>query len=85
MLGYNDSSGCVLSWDRTTPGVSFCPGIERHPCESLSPRIERLHGSHSVPGYNDSRGVFQSRDITTPGESFSPGIERFQGTHSVLG
>ena len=38
MLGYNDSRGVVLSWDRTTPR------------ESLSPRIERLHGRHSVLG-----------------------------------
>ena len=72
MLGYNDSRGDVLSWDRTTPG------------ESLSPRIERLHENHSVLGYNDSRGVILSRDITTPWESFSPWIERLQGSYSAL-
>ena len=38
MLGYNDSRGCVLSWDRTTIEVS------------LSTRIEQLHGRHSVLG-----------------------------------
>ena len=54
MLRYNDSRGVVLSWDRTTSGVS------------LSPRIEQLHGRHSVQGQNDSRGVILSRDRTTP-------------------
>ena len=65
--------GVILPWDRTTPGESFCPGIER------------LKGSHSVLGWNDSRGVILSWDRTTPGESFCPGIERLQGSHSVLG
>ena len=32
-----------MSWDRTTPVESFCPGIER------------LQGSPSVMGWNDSR------------------------------
>ena len=54
MLRYNDYRGCVLSWDRSTLGVS------------LSPRIEQLHGRHSVLGLNDSRGVILSRDRATP-------------------
>ena len=29
VLRWNNSSGVILSWDRTTPGDSFCPGIER--------------------------------------------------------
>ena len=31
-----------MSWDGTTPGESFCPGMEQ------------LLGSHSVLGWNDS-------------------------------
>ena len=62
-----------MSWDRKTPGESFCPGIER------------LQGSHSVLGWNDSRGVILFWDGTTLGESFCPGIERLQGSLSVLG
>ena len=62
-----------MSWGRTTPGESFCPGIER------------LQGSHSVLGWNDSRGVILFWDGTTLGESFCPGIERLQGSLSVLG
>ena len=62
-----------MSWDRTTPGESFCPGMER------------LQGSLSVLGCNDSRGVILSCDLTTPLESFSPGIEQLQVSHSVLG
>ena len=54
MLGYNDSRGCVLTWYRMTPGVS------------LSPRIEQLHGRHSVLGMNNSRRIILSRDRTTP-------------------
>ena len=72
-MEWNDSRGVILSWNGTTPGESFCPGIE---C---------LQGSHSVLGWNDSRGVILSWDGTTPGESFSPGIQRFQGNLSVLG
>ena len=62
-----------MSWDKTTPGESFCPGIER------------LQGNHSVLGWNDSRGVFLFWDGTTLEESFCPGIKRLQGSHSVLG
>ena len=62
-----------MSWDRTTPGESFCPGIQR------------VQGSHTVLGLNDSRGVFLSRDGTTPEESLCSGMERLQGSHSVLG
>ena len=29
LLGMNDSRGVLLSWDGTTPGESFCPGMER--------------------------------------------------------
>ena len=72
MLGYHDSREVVLFWDRTTPGESFCSGIER------------LHESHSVLGKDDSRGVILSRDRTTPGESLSPRIERLHWSHSVL-
>ena len=63
--------GVILSRDGTTPGESFCPGMER------------LQGSPSVLGWNDSIGVLLSCDGTTPGESFCPGIERLQGCHSV--
>ena len=62
-----------MSWDRTTQGESFCPGIER------------LQGSHSVLGWNDSRGFILFWDRTTLGESFCPGIKRLQGSNSVLG
>ena len=64
--------GVLLSWDGTTKGESFCPGMER------------LQGSPSVLGWNDSRGVLLSWDGTIPGESFCPGIEQPQGSHSVL-
>ena len=83
-----------MSWDGTTPGALFCPGIEQ------------LQGSPSVLGWNDLRGVLLSWygmtpgsqswwndssgatlfwDGTTPEESFCPGIKRLQGSHSVLG
>ena len=62
-----------MFWDKTTPGESFCP------------TMERLQKSHSVPGWNDSRGVIMSWDGTTPGDSFCPGMERLLGSHSVLG
>ena len=42
--------------DGTTPGESFCPGIER------------LQGSNSVLGYNDSNAVILYWDGTTSGE-----------------
>ena len=72
-MGWNDSRGVILFWDGTTPGESFCSGIER------------LQGSPSVLGQKDSRGVILFWDGTTLGESFCPGIERLQGSHSVLG
>ena len=72
-MGWNDSRGVFLSWDRATPGLSFRPGMER------------LQGSHSDPKRNDSRGVILSLDVTTPGESFCPGMERLQGSPSVPG
>ena len=61
VLGLNDSNGIILSWDRTTPGESFCPGIERlqgvlltedgrTPGESFCSGMERLQGSLSVQG-----------------------------------
>ena len=62
-----------MTWDRTTPGESFCLGMER------------LQKSHSVQGWNYSRGVFLSWDKTTPGESLCPRMERLQRSHSVLG
>ena len=46
--GWNDSRGVILSCDGTTPEESFCPGMER------------LHGSQSVLVWNDSRGVLLS-------------------------
>ena len=58
-----------MSWDGTTPGESFCPGIER------------LQGSHSVLGWNDSRGIILSWDGTVPGESFHSRTEGIQGSH----
>ena len=51
-----------MSWDGTTPGGLFCPGMQRH------------RGSPSVLGGNDSRGVIMSFDGTTPGESLCPGM-----------
>ena len=48
MLGYNDSRGVVLSWDRTTPWEAFCY------------EIERVQGSHFVLGWNDSMRVIES-------------------------
>ena len=87
--------GVILSWDRTTPGESFSPGIER------------LQGSHSVLGWNDSRGGIQSwngttpgnhsdlgyngswvvipfQDRRTPGESFRPRKEQLRASQAVL-
>ena len=61
--GQKDSRGVIQSWDRTTPGESFCTGMEQ------------LQGSLSVLGWNDSRGVILSWDGKTPGELFCPGIE----------
>ena len=58
-----------MSWDGTTPGESFRPGIER------------LQGSHSVLGWNDSRGIILSWDGTVPGESFHSRTEGIQGSH----
>ena len=91
VLGWNDSRGVLLSWNGTTPGESFCPGIDRlqrshsvmgwnDSSESFCPRIERLQGCHSVLGWNDSKGVVLSWDGTTPGESFCPGLKRPQGS-----
>ena len=62
-----------MSWDRTTQGESFRPGIER------------LQWSYSVLGYNESIGVILYWDRMTAGESFCPGIERLQGSQYVLG
>ena len=28
VLGCSDSRGVIMSWDGTTPGESFCPGME---------------------------------------------------------
>ena len=61
VLGWIDSSGVILSQDRTTPGESFSPGIERlqgvflswdetTPGESFSPGIEQLQGRLHVLG-----------------------------------
>ena len=63
----------ILSRIGTTPGESFCPGMER------------LQGSHSVQGWNESRGVMLSWDGTIPVESIHPRTEGFQWSHSVLG
>ena len=84
VLGWNDSTGVILSWDGLTPGESFY--IE----------MERLQGSNSVLGWNNNWGVLLSWDRTTPGESFCPGgttagesfcsgIQRPQGSYSVQG
>ena len=62
-----------MSWDGTTPGESFCPGMEQ------------LQGSPSVLGWNDSRGIILSWDGTNPWEFFCPGKERLRGSPSVLG
>ena len=72
-MGWNDSRGVILSWDGTTPGDSFSPGMER------------LQGSLSIPGQKDSRGFILSWDGTTPGDSFYPITEGLQGSPSVLG
>ena len=85
-MRWNDSRG-IMSWDGTTLGESFCPGMERLHEESFypgmerlqgnqfCPGMERLQGSHSVLGWNDSRGVILSWDGTTTGESFCPGMK----------
>ena len=49
-LGRNDSRGVLVSWDGTTPGESFCPGMELTPGESFGTGMERLQKSHSVLG-----------------------------------
>ena len=59
VLGWNDSSRDILSWDRTTPVGSFS-ACETTPGESFCPGIERPHGRYSVLGWNDSRGVILS-------------------------
>ena len=71
VLGSNDHRVIILSWNRTTPGESFSPGIER------------LQGSPSVMGWNDSRGF--SPGGTTPAEPFCPGMERLYGSLSISG
>ena len=87
VLGRNDSRGVILSWDGTTPGESFYPGMERHqgshsvlegmtPEESFCLGMERFLESPFLLGWNDSMGVFPSQDRRTPVESFCPGIER---------
>ena len=84
VLGWNDSTGVILSWDGTIPGESF------------HPRSVGLQSSNSVLGWNNNRIVLLSWDRTTPGESFCPGgttrgeqfclgMERLQASHSVLG
>ena len=50
-----------MSWDRTTPGDSFCAGMKR------------LQGSPSLLGCNASRGVILSWVGTTPGGPFDIG------------
>ena len=45
-MGWNDSRGVILSLDGTTPGESYCAGMER------------LQGSPSVLGWNDSQVDF---------------------------
>ena len=72
-MGWNDSRGVLLAWERTTIEESFCTGMER------------LQGSDSVLRWNDSREVLLSWDGTNPEESFCPGMERLRGSHSVLG
>ena len=62
-----------MSRDETTPGESFCPGIER------------LQGSNSDLRWNDSRTVTLYWDGRNPGKSLCPGMKRLQGSHSVLG
>ena len=71
VLALNDSRGVILSWDGTTPGESFCPGMER------------LQGSHSVLGWNDSRESFCPRMERLQGSHSVSGMERFQGSHSI--
>ena len=72
--------GVIQSWinprtdglqDRTTPGESFYPWMERLLGKSFCHGMNRLQGSQSW--LNDSRGVILSLDGTTPGESFSAG------------
>ena len=63
-MGWNDSRGVILSWNGTTPGESFCTGMEL------------LQGSLSQLGLNDSRGVILTWDGTTPVESFCAGMKR---------
>ena len=49
VLGWNDSRGVILSWDRTTPG-EFFSACETTSGESFCPEIERPQGRHSVLG-----------------------------------
>ena len=90
VLGWNDSRGVILSWDRTIPGESFCHVMERL-LESQSwwndSRGVILSCSHSVL-VSFCPGVILSwiqprtdglQDRTTPGESFCLWMERLLG------
>ena len=83
-----------MFWDGTTPVESFSAG-ETTPGVSFCPGMEQPQGSPSALGWNDSGGVILfwdgmtlgeslSWDGTTTGESFCPGMERLQGSHSGL-
>ena len=85
-LGWDDYRGVIQSYDETTTGGSFSPGMGRlQGCRSVlgwndsrrsfSPTKERLQGCHSILGWNDSMDIIQSEDGTTPGGSFSPRME----------
>ena len=61
VLGWNYFRGVILSWERTTPGESFCPGIEDFSGvilfwdgtttgEAFCSGMVLLSGSHSVMG-----------------------------------
>ena len=63
VLGRNDSRGVILSWDGTTPGESFCPGMEQH-------QNSHLYWDGTTPEESFYPGVVLSQDRKTPLESF---------------
>ena len=86
-MEWNDSRGVLLSWDGTTPGESFLPGMERNQGNLgvlgwndssgvILSCVGTTPGGHSIRGPKDSSVVIMSWERTTPGESFCPEKER---------
>ena len=61
VLGWNDYRGVLPSWDGTTPGDSFCTGMEQLR-GSDSVLVKLLQGCPSVLDWKDPRGVILSWD-----------------------